>query len=79
MLTTFPAAAEQQLRADGFRPGAPAHLSQGCYAIDLACCRESVCGQCHHRGLTFRPFHQEDGPRYRALAVCPACNFTEEF
>lgn len=77
MLTTFPAAAEAQLRADGFRPGAPVQLSPGCYAIDLATCRDSVCGNCHHRGLAFRPFHRDE--RYRALAVCPECNFAEEF
>lgn len=69
-------AAKARLHAEGFVPGAPAHVSVECQAIDAHAVHAARCGACGKRRLAYRPFHA--GRIYRALAACP-CGWAEEF
>jgi hypothetical protein len=69
-------AAEQGLLALGYERGAPPHVRAATQAIDRQVCRQSRCGSCGRRGLSYRPFHR--GREYRVLAVCPACQAAKE-
>jgi len=65
-----------ELRADGFTPGAPAHVTPFARHVDAATCRKTTCGRCGTRRLGYPPFHRLN--QYRALAVCPLCHHAEE-
>ncbi len=76
--TTTPASAEAlrgQLRREGCRPGAPAHLPAEVLDIDLAAYSHQRCPRCRKR-LAVEPW--TDGACYRLLCRCPACAFAEE-
>jgi hypothetical protein len=69
---------DEQLQAEGFRPGLPDVLTPESVAIDRRLCARARCGRCHERGLQYRPYTNEDG-LCRILASCPTCHSTEEF
>jgi Flp pilus assembly pilin Flp len=70
------AAIEQQFAVEGFRPGAPRHITAQSQAIDRLVCRRLKCPACRKRGCDYRPF--TDGRAYRVLACCQACGAAEE-
>lgn len=57
-----------------YRPVAPSREAE---AIDASVCRESVCDNCGHHGMVYRPYTR--GASYRAFAVCPKCKEEIEF
>jgi hypothetical protein len=77
--TTAPQTAEvieQRLVAEGYRGGAPPHITAQSQAIDRRACRRLVCPACRKRSCVYRPF--TDGRGYRVLACCEACGAAEE-
>lgn len=67
----------EQLRAEGYQPGPPAHLDRAAHKIDREVCAESKCEACGWTSLVYKAWHK--GRSYRALAVCPRCCHTIEF
>jgi hypothetical protein len=74
---TMPATAEalrSLFRAEGFRPGVPAHLPAEALAVDLNCFRRMRCPQCR-KSVAVRPW--TDGARHRLLCSC-RCGYATE-
>jgi hypothetical protein len=69
-------AVEASLRAAGFTPGFPAHVTPMARAVDQGAARRRVCPACRRRGLGLKPF--QNGNRYKCVAVCASCGFGEE-
>lgn len=67
---------ELRLLREGYDQGPPVHLDEASQLIDAALCEEMDCPTCHHAGHVYRPFHR--GRSYRAAAVCPKCNHSQE-
>jgi hypothetical protein len=78
-ITTAPTveALTQQLRAEGFSPGAPRHVTAQSQAIDAHACRRLRCPACRQRGCAYRPFHNSRCS-YRVLACCQHCPAAQE-
>jgi hypothetical protein len=77
--TTTPQTAEAlqlQLRAAGYQPGAPRHVTAVSQAIDAQACGRLRCPGCHRRSCAYRPF--TDGRGYRVVACCQACGHAVE-
>ena len=69
---------DSALRRDGFEPRPP---SAEVAAQDEGTCRRLSCARCRTPGLAYRPYLRpgSSGTRYRALAVCLACDAAVEF
>lgn len=64
----------EDLRAQGYRPGAPAAEAA---EIDGGVCRAGTCRDCGHAGLEYHPYWRPGS--YRAYARCPRCGRYDEF
>jgi hypothetical protein len=64
------------LRAEGFAPRLPGHVTEATVRTDKATCRRMRCPGCQRRGLEYRPWQQ--GRCYRVLANCTNCECAEE-
>lgn len=61
----------EALQAAGWRPGAPAHVTEASRRIDAQVCHGLRCPLCRGRAITYHPYRR--GNRYRVLAVCSLC------
>jgi hypothetical protein len=61
----------RQWEADGWRPGAPPHVTPRTLALDRAAAREAGCSECLCHDVVLDPYHL--GGRFRYAASCPAC------
>ncbi len=76
MLTTTAPNLIDELRADGFREGPPAHLDAQALRADLRSYSRLECEQCGHKRHKVTPWHR--GREYRLVCSCRACgNATE--
>jgi hypothetical protein len=62
---------EQQFIGQGYRLGAPPHVTPRTLALDRAAAREAGCPDCGNHDLDVLPMHR--GHSYRAVVTCPAC------
>jgi hypothetical protein len=71
------AALASRLARQGFRPGAPAHLTPLSLAVDRLLCMNLRCPSCRRRRtMRLAPF--TDGAAYRGVARCRHCGHGEE-
>jgi hypothetical protein len=66
-----------ELAEQGYKAGAPAHVSKQTRDIDAQVCRQLRCPGCRKRGLAYVPV-QGPGAEYMILAVCERCNIAVE-
>lgn len=59
---------------EGYKTGAP---SVEAHVIDEDVCRDGVCSNCGHKGLIYEPWNKRGS--YRCFAICPECEYREEF
>jgi hypothetical protein len=62
---------ERQFIEQGYRLGAPAHVTPRTLALDRAAAREAGCPECGCRDVVLDPYHR--GGNFRYAASCPAC------
>jgi hypothetical protein len=60
---------EGDLLAEGYRPGAPDHVTLDSRAVDDAACADMTCPDCGASSMQYRPYRR--GTSYRVVAVCP--------
>lgn len=64
-----------------YTPGAPSNEAA---AIDRLVAETTTCTKCGHVGMIYRPYTRKHGIgvghyAYRAIALCPMCDYSEEF
>jgi hypothetical protein len=59
----------------GYAPIAPSRAAR---RVDGNTCSREKCGECGHKGLTYRPFSHRRLRAYKAFAVCPVCYHVTE-
>jgi hypothetical protein len=65
------------LLADGWREGAPPHLSERARRIDVGILKQQRCPKCCGRGMAYRPYHK--GNAYTVVSACPRCGSGEDY
>lgn len=68
-------AVETSLRALGFVPGFPDHVTATTRAVDQGSARRRVCPSCRRRGLGLKPYQKAGS--FRCVVACK-CGFGEE-
>lgn len=67
----------QTLIAEGYEPKAPDRETAN---INASALRESGnCQECDKSPMAFHPFTHPETRSFRALAICPNCNYSFEF
>jgi len=68
----------KQMDREGFVVGAPGIFEVADQGIESQFCASYTCGNCGHRGLTYRPFVERHTQTFRAFAECPDCGWADE-
>jgi hypothetical protein len=69
--TAMPHTLTDTLKAKGFLPGAPKHITVQTLRIDAGVARCTRCEACNHRGLSLLTFNRHG--QYRAIGRCAEC------